>query len=366
MDVKFYHRFFKPADLDSLPHHFFYAATDLEKHGINVSICNDSSAANRIWRGIKLAIKLTLGSKPYQALYASTANGLEVLVLLRCLGLFTKPIVVWQHRALKASGNAVVKRLLKLYYSGFDKMFMFSEMHIQESVAPGVIAADKLQFMKWGPDLAYYDRIINKEKQNLPGKPEKYYCSTGRENRDFPTLIKAFEQSPGHQLKLFTTRQHGHMNNEKILSEANKGAPNIEVNIVEGDASVNAYLSKVVYHSYCMAICAHEHNYTVGLTSLYEAMALGKAIITSNNPYFPIDVEKEGIGLKVAYGDSAAFSNAVKYLSEHEDVATSMGKKARKLVEQHYNLELLAHDVAQTLNSLSKRGYYQNDAVISG
>ncbi|WP_345951518.1 glycosyltransferase [Mucilaginibacter sp. PAMB04274] len=358
MNIKFYHRFFKPSDIDNLPHHYFYGATELEKHNINVSICEDSSLGNRLIRGMKLALKLIFTSKPYDALYAATANGLELLVLLRSMGLYSKPIVVWQHRALKNTDKFIVKKLLQFYYRGFDKMLMFTEKHVKESEAAGVIAPDKLTCLKWGPDLKYYDNIINKEQESSNAANEAYFCSTGRENRDFPTLIKAFEKLPNSKLRIYTTRQHGNMNNEQILADACKDAPNIKVSIVDGLATQNNFLSKEIYRSFCTIICTNEHNYTVGLTSLYEAMALGKAVITSNNPYFPIDVEKEGLGIKIGYGNSDDCIKAVNYLSENKEVAAEMGRKARRFVEQHYNLDSLAYDVATTLRAVSKTPQY--------
>lgn len=80
-------------------------------------------------------------------------------------------------------------------------------------------------------------------------------------------------------------------------------------------------------------------HYPVGLTSLVEAMAQQKAIIATDNPYFPIDVEKEGIGIKVAYGDKEGWREAFEYVSSHPEIAREWGLKARKLAEEQYNLE---------------------------
>jgi glycosyltransferase involved in cell wall biosynthesis len=347
MKIKFYHRFYKPGDLNNFPEHLFYASTYLKKYNIDVSYCGDSSLSNRIYRGIRTAWGLIFSRDRYDLLYASTANGLELIVLLRSIGLYRKPVVVWQHRAIKHSGNALVKRLLKFYYKGFDKMYMFTNKHIEGSLQTGMMPEHKLRLMKWGPDLKFYDRLINNKNTGDSLQNEIYFCSTGRENRDFLTLINTFRDLPEYKLKIYTTRQHGNMNNEAVLT-GNRLTPNIQVDIANGSLS-QASLAETVFRSFCVVICCYQHNYTVGLTSLYEAMALGKAVITSDNPYFPIDVEKENIGIKVGYGDTQAWIKAIQHLANNKELVLEMGKNARKLVEKEYNLELLAGSIANSL-----------------
>ncbi|KQS31510.1 hypothetical protein ASG33_09800 [Dyadobacter sp. Leaf189] len=280
-------------------------------------------------------------------LYASTANGLELLILLRSIGFYKNPILIWQHRAVMQSRNKLVRLLLKQYYSGVDIMFMFSQMHIDESIRAGVIKPHKLLLKHWGPDLDYFDHVKSANAVADSKSNELYFCSNGRENRDFPTLIEAFRAS-GQVLKIYTSKVHGNMNNQDILSRYGD-ADNIRIQIMNGDSSNSKYLAKEVLNSYGMAICCQERDYTVGLTSLFEAMALGKAIITSDNPYFPIDVEKEQIGIKVGYGDVQGWQNAIDYLVNNQEVAIQMGTNGRKLVEQKYNLNLLSADIASMI-----------------
>lgn len=86
-------------------------------------------------------------------------------------------------------------------------------------------------------------------------------------------------------------------------------------------------------------------NYSVGLTTLVEALGIGLPIIVSDNPYFEMDVEREGVGVKVPYGDVEAWVKAVNYLSENKELAVKMGLKARKLAEDKYNLELYSKEI---------------------
>lgn len=346
MNVKFYHRFLKRSDANSIPHHFLFGAVDLDPYNINVSFCEDSSLGNRILRGIKIACRIIFSKEPYDLLYASSPNGIELIVLLKCFGLFRKPIVVWQHRALKQPTNSFSKALLRFYYSGFNKMIMFSDLHVQESLSYGVIDKERVTQMQWGPDTTYYDKIIKKAKETKPEPKSNYFCSTGRENRDFPTLVSAFSALPESNLRIYTTRQHGRMQNEKILLQDEKATPNIQVTIVESSPTLNTFLSTEMYNGTCAVISCLQFNYTVGLTSLTEAMALGKAVIVSDNPYFPIDVAKEGVGIKVDYKDVQGWINAIKYLTDHPEIAAEMGRKGRQFIDEKCNTSIMARQLA--------------------
>ena len=203
--------------------------------------------------------------------------------------------------------------------------------------------------MQWGPDTDYYDKVIEATKK--ANKPvENYFCSTGRENRDFPTLISAFSALPESKLRIYTTRQHGRMQNEKILLEDEKATPNIHVSIVESSPTLNAFLSAEIYNGICAVISCQQYNYTVGLTSLTEAMALGKAAIVSDNPYFPIDVEKEGIGIKVAYKDVQGWIDAIKYLTHNPEIANEMGRRGRQFIDEKCNTRLMAKNLADVFS----------------
>ena len=297
---------------------------------------------------IKNAFKILTDRKKTDVLYASTANGIELLILLRSMGLYSKPILIWQHRAVMQSDNKLVRMLLSQYYRGIDMMFMFSQMHIDESTRFGVVDRNRLFLKSWGPDLDYYDKIIAGNSLTDSDSVERYFCSNGRENRDFPTLVEAFDQLPNEILKIYTSRIHGSMNNQDILSRYTD-SKNIRIQIMNGDSSNSQFLAREVLNSLCMTICCQERDYTVGLTSLYEAMALGKAIITSDNPYFPIDVEKENVGIKVGYGDVQGWKNAIEYLANNQEVAEQMGMNGRKLVERKYNLDLFSADLASMI-----------------
>ena len=95
--------------------------------------------------------------------------------------------------------------------------------------------------------------------------------------------------------------------------------------------------------------------YTVGLTTLVEAYALGIPVVCSRNPNFEIDIDKEGIGIAVEYGDVEGWVKAIRYLSTHPEKAREMGENARKLGEKRFNLEIFSKEIAQRLLHISTK-----------
>ena len=94
--------------------------------------------------------------------------------------------------------------------------------------------------------------------------------------------------------------------------------------------------------------------YTVGLTTLVEAFALGIPVICSRNPNFEMDIDKEEIGITVAYDDVEGWINAIHRIADHPEEAQKMGANARKLAEKRFNLEIFSREIAESLLEISK------------
>lgn len=70
---------------------------------------------------------------------------------------------------------------------------------------------------------------------------------------------------------------------------------------------------------------------------LYEAMMLGRPLITTRGTLAGELVEKEGIGIAVPYGNAHELGKAMEYLRENPKERAEMGQRARKLYEQEYS-----------------------------
>ncbi|UVS64379.1 glycosyltransferase [Parabacteroides distasonis] len=193
----------------------------------------------------------------------------------------------------------------------------------------------------WGGDLAFYDRLIAKRQTS------SHFISTGRENRDFITLIRAFSQLT-ESCDIYTTRFGGRVSDYELLVQKEIGVlkENIHFHIVD---STHLEMAEKTNNAFAILICCLDFPYTVGLTSLVEALALGLPILSTDNPTFPFDVEKEQVGIKIAYGDVNGWVEAIQYLSSHPEKAKRLGENARRLAERTYNLERCTKEIALAL-----------------
>ena len=307
------------------PGHTLYGLTHFQKYGIDTVIHHPQRFfRSRLLKSIYTLKTILLCKEKYDVFYATMFYGAELLIFLRALGIYRKPIVIWHHSSVITPSNKIRRWLSRFFYKGIDELFFFSQRMLDESLQTGKVKCGKV--IHWGSDLAYYD------KKNEWGD---YFISTGKENRDFSTLIGALKDS-NVKAEVYIPAQDAcaadvessHEHARLKLHVVNQLVPLEELAYKEaGSLAILIPTLETAVH------------YPVGLTSLVEAMAQQKAIITTNNPYSPIDVEKEGIGIKVAYGDKEGWMKAFEYVSSHREIAREWGLKARKLAEEQYNLE---------------------------
>ena len=119
------------------------------------------------------------------------------------------------------------------------------------------------------------------------------------------------------------------------------------------DGVIPYELGKLVARKSCIVICCLDFPYTVGLTTLVEAFALGIPVICSRNPNFEIDIDKEEIGITVEYNDVQGWIDAIRYIADHPEEARRMGENARKLAEERFNLEIFSREIAESLLEIS-------------
>jgi glycosyltransferase involved in cell wall biosynthesis len=72
-------------------------------------------------------------------------------------------------------------------------------------------------------------------------------------------------------------------------------------------------------------------------TKLFEYMALGLPVITSDFPLYKDIVERHNCGFCVSPYNPVQVADALQYLIEHPSEAEAMGQRGRKAVEEWYN-----------------------------
>ena len=105
----------------------------------------------------------------------------------------------------------------------------------------------------------------------------------------------------------------------------------------------------MVAQSRCVCICCQWSNYTVGLTTVVEALALGLPILCTRNLQMPMDIETEGCGFWIEVGDVEGWKEKLLYITNHPEEARAMGKRGRALAERYYNVKQCGKEVAEII-----------------
>lgn len=324
------------------PPHFLYGAAKLGREGIDV-VWHESRIDLPRWQlMLRNTWKILRCREKFDAVYATHYRGIEPLVLLRALGLYRKPIVVWHHQPVITPRQWWRECLGRLFYRGFDRMIFFSRALVETSLKSPKARKERVIEGHWGADLDFYDRV--KAKAQAEGGAIGF-VSSGKELCDMPTLVEAFGRT-GETLEIILSRRAGDIDYEKIFSQLNP-KPNIHVNFYDKLAPYE--ISLRVAQARCVVICRQKSKYTVGLTTLVEALALGKPIITTRNATFPFDVEKEHCGIAVDYNDVEGWQHAIEFIASHPDEAARMGMNSRRLALERYNDEACARQVAEII-----------------
>jgi glycosyltransferase involved in cell wall biosynthesis len=346
MTVYFYHtqdvdRIVQEWKQGTFPSHFLYGALQLKDHGIDVVWHNQKHTYKRLRDMLVATWKVLTCRESFDVLYATHTLGIEPVILLRALKLYRHPIVVWHHQPIVKAKNPLREAFARLFYRGMDHMIFFSEKLMQDSLFSKKADPKRMSMVHWGADMDYYDSLPLREGQGGS------FISTGKELRDFETLVQAFYET-GLPLTLFAEKKR-----QSYFEPLLAGKQNIEVHY--GNRPIPHEIAQYVAQSRCVCICCQKSNYTVGLTTVVEALALGLPILCTRNPQMPMDIEAEGCGFWLEPKDEEGWKEKLLYIANHPDEAKTMGQRGRALAEQYYNVEQCGKEVAKIIKNCKEK-----------
>lgn len=340
--------------------HHVWGKVELDKKGlIDIIIFKHIKypILNRLGNLIKIThldqqIRILFNLRHFDILYApySSANT-RLLVILKWLGLFRKPIVVTIHQPLLSSGepSGFKNYFAKKFLLQYDASIFLSEELMKTTIAqlqiPDDVVNKKFHTAQWGPDVDFYKNNgteISPENSN-------YFISAGHTDRDYDTLIEAFREID-YSLKIFCT--------ENSMPKT-RDIP----------ANVSIYSTRIPYSE----LLKHYKNSRAiliplkypkakegcqGMTSIQDVVALGKATIMTTNKSLNLDVEKEGFGIFVEMGDVKGWRKAIKKLIEDTSLLRTMGENSKKTFSEKFNSSIFA----DKLQDVFVKVYRENQA----
>jgi glycosyltransferase involved in cell wall biosynthesis len=322
------------------PGHHLWGATELEKHGIRVEILpherwrflNRIGTTLRLTKYLDQQIRVLLRGPSHDLVLSGCYGNTHLLGTLRSLRLYGKPLAMIVHHPIRKS------RLNAAVLGGHDRIFFLSRRVLESVESEFALERSRLELLDWGPDLAFYRESAARGETTSPS----CIVSAGKTDRDYDTLIEAFAEIP-YPLRIHCSSDSG--------PRSSRPPDHVHVNRGAGGENPVPYreLLREYESALGIAIPLRETPLMAGLTSLLDAMAVGKAVVMTRNPWIDIDIEAEGIGLWVEPGDVGGWRRAITFLLEHPTETREMGRRGRSLCESRYDISRFAAGLARSL-----------------
>ena len=183
--------------------------------------------------------------------------------------------------------------------------------------------------------------------QPMPVPAEGVIVSAGNSGRDYKTLLKAVRA----------------LDVDVVIAAFSpwvkwrQGQPAERMpDRVRSVRCTSSELRKLYARSQFVVVPLVPMNGQSGSLVIYEAMSMGKAVITTANGG-NVDIVREGeTGYYVPPGDHQALRQAITRLLDDPAMAQRMGARARKIVEEGLNLDSYIHDVTRIIQETYRQG----------
>lgn len=257
-----------------------------------------------------------------------------LLSILKKIGILKIPVIAISHDAFSERATSLNK-ILEL-----DKVIFFGKKTLEIAQKKNKLPKIHNDYIDWGVDMPFYTEWI--KKQTLSPTLTTVVAS-GCANRDYDLLIDVFKNIPELKLYIFGRDfKPENLSNNIIIDN------NIDINNV----------GKLRLHYYnCLAVAIPlkiELDWCNGTTVLLEAMTMSKAVIMTESKANLIDIEKEGIGILVKYGDINGWQKAIKYLQTNPEIAKKMGEKGFLLASTKYNYKIFCKQLVMQVSKFDK------------
>lgn len=275
-------------------------------------------------------------------IYAPCQTQTHLLNYLRAMGLIKIPIVCLAHHPLNVGRLTSIRApFIRLAVKGTDAFPSLSQ-GVADLINCTSSGLPKSYSLRWGPDAIFYPST------SVLGQG---VVAAGRTGRDFNTFGLAASQTNA-QAQIICLKSD-------VSQTFQTFKQNVQVTI-QPNTGYMTYpkLLEIFARARALAIPLLPGVSLSGLTSLMDALGMGKPVIMTKHPLIDLDVEAEGIGKWVKPGDVDGWREAIQFFEDHPDEALGMGQKARKLVEAGLNSESFANQVMDIFdNVLAKNNY---------
>lgn len=308
-----------------------YAAVDRDGHPL-VRL-----ARKALGRDAALALMGYLRRRQYDAIFTNGENlGIPLALLLKTAR--RRPGHVTIGHRVSTGKKRLFFRLLHAERQ-IDTIFVYARTQREWAETQLGIPGEKLALIAFHADQQFY-----RPQTNTAVEPNQL-CSAGLEWRDYPTLIAAVTDLPQLTVKLAAASpwsKHTDETASRVLP------PHVSAQRYEYSALRDLYASSNI-----VVVPLYENDFQAGVTTLLEAMAMGKAVIVTRTTG-QTDVVTDGEnGLTVPPGDSKALREAILRLQADAVLRERLGSQAQKWVQENATLTRWVEHIVQALQRSS-------------
>ncbi|WP_242394199.1 glycosyltransferase [Anaeromyxobacter oryzisoli] len=322
------------------PGHHLWGAAGLDEHGFDVVI-PPYTGLPRLTRFLEPHTPKTWGDLDQQlrawlqidcdVIYSACQYTSGLLARLHTRRLLRTPVVALAHHEIAHD------RAGEAFVAGHTRLLCLSR-EVQALLAGRfAVPEERTRVLDWGPELRFYGEPTQGNDE-LPAEP--LIVSVGKSFRDHDTLASAADAEGLSTLVAGTPPRPPFASKHVRVMPVYEAGPHIPYPEV----------LRLCRGARVLAIPLVNTPGLAGLTSLVDALGLGKPVIMTRNRLVDIDVEAEGIGLWVEPGDVAGWRDALRTLASDEPRCREMGRRARELAERRYNQDTFTEQLAHELS----------------
>ncbi len=229
------------------------------------------------------------------------------------------------------------RALLRSLHGQMDHILVYSTAQRRYAVERLGMAEGKVIHIPFHADHRFFRPL---------GTPQRHtICSAGLEWRDYPTLLQAVDGLDMQVRLAAASPWSKHRNSAK----GRKLPTNVTARRYE-----YLELRSLYAESAFVVVPLYDTDFQAGVTTMLEAMAMGRAVIATRT-IGQSDVIEEGVnGLYVPPGDPCALRAAIERLAAEPREAQRLGAAGRTCIEQDMTLDHWVRRVAEAVRSASR------------
>lgn len=288
---------------------------------------------NPFWRGLDpiRALRVLLGQRDADVVISVFEGSGLLVLLLRRLFFFKPKVLLWD----ASPGNPwrVLQWAQKLGLPRYDGLMMLTRSQ-KDYLEKHYKLSGPVTCIGYNVDEALFSPATDLSPE------DGYVLAVGDDlSRDYPTLLAAAKESTLPFVIKSRWRPDGPVPDN--------------ITFISGRLDDNAFRdlyvnAKVVVLPLTPVVSAG------GITSLFEAMAMGKPIVLSRSSISDDFITHEHDGVIVQPHDAAALGQAIHKLAADRETRLRLGSNARQRIEQQHSTRQLAVNIRQFIEQMVK------------